>query len=657
MRLFLPFLLLLIPALTLAQGDDSLRRFEAEPVTIEEDRLNRTVIKGAEIKTQAVASIQATSGANRISDIAVKLTPSLSNRKYGSLGGISLLSFRGLPPEYTVIYRDGVRLTNEQNSLTDLARVSASSVERIELLPSTSSILLGGDAIGAAIDLVSPSMIRDRIEVGSSSLSFAGLNPDELEHTIELGTKLSDEWGMSLAGTRQYSSGDYPFWHELSQREIRRENNDAQLHDIMLSVQRVHEELPLTLTASHVRARRGAPGAITVRDRGASAFVARQNDEDLLLALRSTLPVGDWTISPSLSYQSQFEVYTDPPKQLEEHYDNKLYGVQLRANGQVSEEIDLYSGASVQGSTLESNEISTAEMPLARRTRLSGYVASAMQLHEALLLTAGIRAEHISDRSTLEVLPQASLTYELFDRLDLKASYGLSYHAPTLNQLHWKTLGNPDLRSERAENGELGVTYREALMRMFDMRIGANLFSIRSYDQILWLTAGSNLQRPVNVQDSRSRGLELSASVRADLSLDLNVSMSGGYTLLDAENITAGSPYEGKRLPFSAQRQFLINALIASSTWGSFGVTSSYRGLKYSDLGNTDDRRLFQVTIVDVSYTAPNIRCAEPLALSIQLSAQNLGNERHYEVYGYPLPGRTIRISTTLTYQPTATNE
>ncbi|HET6510718.1 MAG TPA: TonB-dependent receptor, partial [Candidatus Kapabacteria bacterium] len=608
LRLFLIIVFVFLPSLTNAQGGDSLRTYEGDPVTIEENRQHEAVIKGATIRTESVASIRSTNGANRIGDIAVKLSPSISNRKYGSLGGISLLSFRGLPPEYTVIYRDGIRLTNEQNSLTDLARVSASSVERIELLPSTSSILLGGDAIGAAINLISPVAMRDLVRIGSSSLSYEGLEPGELEHSIELGAKLNEEWGISLTGTRQHSSGDYPFWHEVSRKEVLRENNDAQLHDIMLRVQRVHEDVPLTFTASHVRARRGAPGPITVRDRGASAFVARQNDEDLMLGLQSSLKIGEWILLPSLSYQSQYEEYKDAPKLLDEHYDNKLYAAQIRSNGQLTEEVELYAGASLQASTLESNEISTAQMPLAKRNKLSAYLASAVQLYQPLLITGALRVEHISDRGTLELLPQLSAIYELTKRVDVMASYGLSYHAPTLNQLHWKTLGNPNLRSEHAENGELGVAYHESLMGMFDMRVEANLFSIRSHDQILWLATESNLQKPVNVQDSRSRGLEFAASLRASLSPDLSFALSGGYTLLDAENITPGSPYEGKRLPFSAQRQFVINGLVTSGDWGSLGASCSYRGLKYSDLGNTDDRRLFQVTIFDASYTAPDIK-------------------------------------------------
>lgn len=653
MRLFLLCIVLGISSLASAQASDSVRRYEAKPVTIEESRERENAIKGAETKSQAVASIQATSGANRISDLAVKLSPSIANRKYGSLGGISLLSFRGLPPEYTVVYRDGIRLTNEQNSLTDLARVSAGSVERIDLLPATSSILLGGDAIGAALDLVSPARTSNLVKLSTSSLAYEGLRPGELEHGLVASTRLGDEWGVSLSGTRQYSAGDYPFWNELSQNEVKRENNDAQLHDIMLRVQRVHEVLPLTFTASHVRARRGAPGAVTVRNRGASAFVARQNDEDLLLSMSSTLHHGDWSFKPSISYQSQYEEYQDLPKRLDEHYDNRLYALQLRANGPLTDQIDLYAGGSIQASTLESNEISTTEMPVARRTKASAYAAASLQpLHE-LLITSALRFEHVSDRQTLEALPQLGAKLEIIEGLELRGAYGLSYHAPTLNQLYWKTLGNADLKPEHASNGELGVRYHEALLDAFELQLDANAFSIRSHDQILWLQTESNLSRPINVQDSRNQGVELSASVSAQMNEDLDVSLLGSYTFLDAKNITKGSPYEGNRLPFSAQRQSLITLVARSREIGTLGITSSYRGLKYSDLGNTDDGRLLQVTILDASYTLPSISLVDQLALAVQVSAQNITDQRHYEVFGYPLPGRTIRISTTLTYQPT----
>lgn len=657
MRLFLTLVLILLPSLTLAQADDSLRTYEGKDVTIEEHREHESAIKGAAIRNETVASVQAKNGATRISELAQSLSPSLSDRKYGTLGGISLLSFRGLPPEYTVIYRDGIRLTNEQNSLTDLARVSASSVERIELLPTGSSILLGGDAIGAAINLVSPDVLSDRVSLGTSSLAYHGLTPAEVEHSLAVSTKLTEKWGILLSGTRQYSPGDYPFWHEVSQSEVRRENNDAQLHDLLLRIQRYDDATPVTFTASHVRARRGAPGPVTVRDRGASAFLARQNDEDLLLAIQSSIKLGRWSFLPALSYQSQYEEYKDAPKQLDEHYDNRLYAVQLRANANVTEDIGFYTGASLQRSTLESNEISTSSMPFAERNRLSVYAASAMQVHEALQFTTALRVEHLSDRGTLELLPQASLKYRFLHRFTIDASYGASYHAPTLNQLHWKTLGNSNLRSEHAENGEVSIAYQESLMGMFDMNVSLNAFHLRSHDQILWLAAESNLQRPVNVQDSRTQGIELMGDLQAELSQDLHIAMAGGFTLLDAVNITEGSPYYGKRLPYSAQRQLQMNGLIASRKWGTFGVISNYRGLKYSDLGNTDDRRLFQVTIIDASYTAPDVTLVDHVSLRLQFSMQNVTDRRHYEVHSYPLPERTIQLSTQLIYQPTQPND
>src|SRR5207249_5237566 len=96
-----------------------------------------------------------------LADPAKLLTPSLAVREQGGLGQLALMRYRGLPSEYVIVYRDGVRITNEQNSLTDLGWLDPAGVSSMELIPAITSITLGGEAIGAAINIASFPVVRE----------------------------------------------------------------------------------------------------------------------------------------------------------------------------------------------------------------------------------------------------------------------------------------------------------------------------------------------------------------------------------------------------------------------------------------------------------------------------------------------------------------
>jgi vitamin B12 transporter len=641
-----------IPPSLLAQGRDTLRRVQGTEVTVEDARDREYIIKAAPIRSEQTKELQLLSGSSRMSEIVLQMSPSLSARKYGSLGGIALISYRGLPPEYTVVFRDGIRITNEQNSLTDFARITSSSVETIEMLSSTSAILLGGDAIGAAINLKSLAVTSDRISLGSSVNSYDEQSLGEVEYSLQVSSVLSDTWAVGFSGTRQYSQGDYPFMHPVSHREVIRENNDAQLHDLLLTVQHRSEVLPLTLRVNHLRAERGAPGPTVIPNRGANTLAARQYDEDLLVSVSSDLKSGSWLIEPSLAYQRQYETYRDLPLRINDEHDNMLMAASLRASTSILNAGKLYVGAAFEPSRIKSTAIDAGEAEWRTRSRLSGYSALAYTWTEKSTASVALRGEYHTDIQLFELLPQASVAYEILPELVASASFGLSYHAPTLNQLYWKTLGRTSLEAEHATNGEIGLQHHVAIGESIKVSPRVSAFQIRARNQILWLQTEGNLQRAVNVQRSIVTGAEISIDASWNIASAIVLGFQGGYTLLDAANKTDDPRFLDKRLPHSSRTQSVAGVTFGHERFGTLGLQSRYRGSKYADLGNTEDRRFAPATTMTATYAAPAIMLARSLQLDLQLTVDNFTNEQYSEIFNYPLPGRSIRLSTSLIYIP-----
>jgi vitamin B12 transporter len=655
---------LFLPALLQAQGEDTLRRVRAPEVLVEEDRSEREyAIPAVAVTSDRTDKLTIQSGSTRASDFIRLLSPSLALRSYGTLGGITLSSYRGLPPEYTIIFRDGIRLTNEQNSLTDLGRITSASLTRVDLLSSNSSILLGGDAVAASLNLVSYLPTSTLIAVGTrltSNDQLRSVGEREGYATLSYG---KDQWGVGGSYNRQSSRGDFPYTDRFSKQEVRRENNDATLNDLVLSGTFEAEDLQLASTFSYVAAERGAPGGAVIEGRGASQFRARQTDEDSYLSLRAKTKLEGWTVSPAVAFQSQAEQYVDPDVldmntggTLNDSYLNRLYFAEAKTDGSITEDVHSYFGVQLQENHLFSNENTDGSDTTIARTRFGSYAAISLRPVPALTLNLAGRAEWISDLNIWKGLPQIHIQY-LVGALDLtiNANYGKSFHAPTFNQLYWRRYGNPDLRHEQGDNLELGLLWSPGLLDGGKTTFRVTGFRAEIRDQILWLPQSNGDYSPINIQNARTQGIEARGILQMPIDDDLLIDLDAAYTLLDAENLTEGN-VKGKRLPYSATTQSVLRIQVTSIAAGSLSFVNDYRGKRYSNVSNDPLSRLDPYSTMTVNYTAPSIQLLKNTQLQLNLAALNLLNAHYTEIANYPMAGITVRLGAELRFSPTLDN-
>lgn len=90
-------------------------------------------------------------------------------------GQNQVASIRGLDPEYTLVLIDGQRVGKEAlDGGYDLSRIPADAIERIEVVKGPQAILLGGDAIGGVINIITRRAIdRTSASVEGGYGSFA----------------------------------------------------------------------------------------------------------------------------------------------------------------------------------------------------------------------------------------------------------------------------------------------------------------------------------------------------------------------------------------------------------------------------------------------------------------------------------------------------
>lgn len=186
------------------------------------------------------------------------------------------------------------------------------------------------------------------------------------------------------------------------------------------------------------------------------------------------------------------------------------------------------------------------------------------------LATSQTATTGFADRNESAVNPQVSVLYRISTGLSLYASAGRSFRSPTLNELYRSfrvgnvvTLANHDLRAERANNLEGGMTFggRRFFARtaFFQMTIGRPVANVTLSTTNVLIT-----RQRQNMGESRSRGVE------AEIEFDWRyLSISGGYLIADAR--VAGFPANpalvGRRIPQVARHQATGQLALKPERW------------------------------------------------------------------------------------------
>ncbi len=579
------------------------------------------------------------------------ISSSLDIRQYGSLGSASLPSFRGLPAEYTVLYRDGIRITNEQLGETDLGQLTLHGISNIELIPASSAVLLGGDAIGSAINLVSTIQDSNIVTIGGEQTFYDGSTGFPTNsYYAKASLKPLPELSIVAGGSLDQSTGVFPFYQDTAHPNVLRENNDAALRSANLAaLWTASESTTVRFIGNYFYANRGAGGQVTTPGFGASSLVARQTDAQTYGAIKADHEDGPLASTFSLGWQRQFESYRDPTFATNDSAWNNMIDASARATYKINSIVEAFGGAEEEHTNLTgtTNKAPNGDSIIGRY-RTSAYVATKLLPIENVDVNASVRLENISDLSLTELLPQAAINYTPIHDLYVGGAYSKSFHAPTLNDLYWNPGGNANLKPESGENWQASISF-EPVWNSFSAKFSATGFFAHIDNEIVWQPYIGTEWSPINIREVESKGIEFRASVIYSFDARTSLRVEESYTLDSAKNITHGDPNYGNQLPYSSPSRSLFLAEIERSDLGSFSVLAHYRGHEFSDLANTPAREFQPVTTYDLTLTSRNFTF-EGIGMKLLLGIANVTNQHYEDLIDYPLPSRTYHFSIELNY-------
>jgi len=562
-------------------------------------------------------------GANGRLSVAELLyaSPSLMMKDYGNLATIGL---RGANTEQTLILLDGVKLNSAQDNLCDLTTLPLTLAQRLEVVRGNNSALYGANSIGGLVNVITPEPDRFGAEATGGIGSF-GKRYLTAEHS-----NWSAPLGYVVAASLNRTGDSFSYRATLDSVH-ERVNSDINSQDVMAKGIFAQGPHRASLLGEYNITRRGEPGPTSW-----PADSARMEDYRGIAHLSYDLQEADNARLESRLYHHQsWRHYWNPDtlSWANDTHVTTVSGITAKQTTHLTRWATAIVGLEGEREQFRSTAIGTPQ-----RWTGSGWAETRLRWL-AFDIVPMARFDWLNDsrqqpdstftRSNARVInPKLSLSCSDPAWLNLYASVGRSFRAPTFNELYWPedpwTKGNPQLKPEWATSVDVGASARCG--SFLSGRLG--LWHSFLTNLIQWQPDSAYVYKPVNLDTATITGGELELSLSSahagiDGSATYLLARSQGMDLIYRPRLSCtASPWAG---------------------WGPVRLTGnvSYTGQRYTTpdtLPPNSANSLPAHLLFDVGLSiSPAFGRVET---ALRGGIRNL-LDRQYEVMrGYPVPGR-----------------
>ena len=637
----------------------------AESVVVSASQVEMPLARAADSVTVISSRDLQAAQAETVAD-ALRLVPGLTVSRNGGRGAVTSLFPRGGESDYTLVMVDGIK-ANAFGGGYDFSTLSASQVERIEVVRGPESALFGADAIGAVVHVVTKHTGRPRVEglVEGGSFGTSRVNAGTW------GSHGSWSWGGSAERTASDGyTGIAPATGEVVS------NDDFLSTNAGFSAGwRAGNGGDVRGSVRYVSGDRGYPGPYGSNPIGAYTAVDR-----LSRGVTSSVQAGGrWTQPFSAGGRALHQTVSANYFDLTSDF-TSAYGLSASTSGRATvrsqTDVDLTPWLALSGGIEALRERATSTFitadstgPLPIRRSVAGLFAEARyQPLAPLTFTAGVRVEHLvrdaMPASSDYFSPRPALPEDARWSANPRFSAAFLLAGPREGALGWTRIhgaagtgirapdaleiaftDNPALLPERSRSVEAGVD--QALLRE-RLIVGATAFFNRYDDLIVAVgpaLADASRYRTDNISNARAQGAELSAAFRAGWGLTARAS----YTFLDTEILAVDSldeappPFVGGdpllRRPRHLASLDLTFARGSLTAFGHVGGRSHTLDVEptYGTWGGLFTNPGF--SSVDVGASWRIVRAVEVIG-----RIGNLFNRSYEETFGFPALGRNAMI-------------
>jgi len=485
--------------------------------------------------------------------------PGIDWRTYGDYGGASQeIHIRGMGAEGTQVLVNGIVVNSPSLGIADVGRIPLNSIEKIEVVKGSGSLLYGTSAMGGIVNIITKRPKKDKMDLKVSA-GYGSENRYEI--SAEQGMFITDEFGYYLTATKRDSDGF-------------RENAESNHKDVSLNlVYDIGDILGISLYGDYIDRDFGRPGVepshgtsnfyyngTKVYDEHSASVLDEGADEDahLVLTMKSS-PVkwlginlkGSYMNMENYNYRRYYDSFLPGVPGDESWTTNEVIQVEGNVDIQPIKSMKFLLGGEYKEYDWENKKYDltgsgikdyTTKAKKDANVYTNGLFAEAQYSPCSFIkVLAGVRHEEHSEFGTKDV-PRYGIIVNPLEGTVFKFNYGKHFNAPTLNDLFFPyedwgwgsgAEGNPNLKPETGEHSD--ITLEQSLLndKVF---ITASYFKWDINDKIRWASDSFYFYRPENLDSYKAKGCEIGAKVGPYYGINLFFN----YTYTDAEEEIAG---------------------------------------------------------------------------------------------------------------------
>ena len=625
------------------------------PLLLQDVAVAVTTIERAEIEQLRALSLEEVLNASAGIDL----------KSYGTPGGVTSISTRGIPANGTLVLVNGQPLNAITNGIADLSVIDIDMVERIEIVKGPVSSIYGANALGGVINVITVS----ELQTPEAELKFSPATHTINEPLQNTNTHL--RLGIPLNRTSFHLAGGY--MNDAGSRS----NSDLEKYHATGTISHRTDLLAVRSSLFYDEKDYGIPGPLPridsnavplFGDSTATSLFDRQTDQTLIGNVGMDLHLFD-----NINFYASFSANRQRTEfhtvyagifgdTITEDYDYLVHKLGFNTLFTLNTNLCDYTlGLDAKYDTLQTTVNSTMVNDTTWKTSsydIGTWGEVRFRMGERMSLNSSMRYDYNSQFGSF-FSPGVGLVSIITPTMWLKLSAGKTFRAPTFNDLYWPEYGNPELQPENGWAYEL-----RAETSPWPTFFGALSIFMRSVDaRIAWMPGADDIWRPQNLNNLNVRGLDLEIQHQIfdliDYSIEatyLNARQRNEeivYSFYDWMNDTSLTIIEEIERPAAFTPKFTLSSKINFSL--PAGINLNIAGQCYSERRNyypnyddypnvtMDTKKLSSHVVVNTALTKMIYRY-----LTVTVGIKNLTDTDYALQFGnkiadldYPMPGRT----------------
>lgn len=648
------------------------------PDTLKVYRIQEVIVsehfRDAEIRSTAPLQILSSKQIEQLNVLqvsdAVKYFSGVTVKDYGGIGGLKTISVRSLGANHTAVSYDGITLTDCQTGQIDLGRFSLENVDMLSLNSGQADNIFQPARLFASgsvlnIRTLSPQFTGNKRINGKVSIkvgSFGLLNP-----SLWLEKKISPKISASLSSEWLSAKGEYPYLlnygvpgKDSSSMEMRK-NTDVKNFRLEGTLYgNFAKKGNGYIKAYYYQSERGLPGATILynadnfssqRIWDKTFFTQAHYEKELSKTL--DFQVNAKYNRGSLNYLDP--TYLDSVGKLENSFLQEEYYGSFSLLYRAFENISFAATSDLFENTLEANFKKDADT-FVNPNRYSWISAvAAKYVSNQLLATVSILNTIVKEtvntgntgKNHNKLSPFFSLSVKPFLNHDfrLRAFYKNIFRIPTFNDLYYEQIGNRDLKPEKTNQYNLGLTYSVSVGKWMPLlSVTLDGYHNEVTDKIVaYPTKNIFVWSMLNLGKVNIDGLDITAETTIFPCKQIGIVLGTSYTYQRVLNVTDPTDRDYRnQLPYTP-RISGSGRVAVETQWINLAYSVLWSGHRYTLFQNYAENRLPGFT--DHSLSANHSFQTKKYLLTANVELLNMLNKNYAVVKWFPMPGRSVRAT------------